>query len=229
MKILAIDIGGTHVKTTILDENGKLLTDYKKADTPHPANPKNIIATIESLVKDTPSFDKISVGFPGYLKESVIHTAPNLDHDSWINFNLEKTLSDLFQKPARVINDDDMQGLGIVSGKGFEMMITLGTGFGTAFLSDGKLLPHIELAHHPITKNKKYDDYLGAAAFEKEGVEKWNKRLQKVIAILKEVFNYDRLYLGGGNAKEINFELDDNIKIVSNKDAIDGGAALWKL
>ena len=128
-----------------------------------------------------------------------------------------------------MINDADMQGLGIASGKGFEMMITLGTGFGTAFLNDGKLLPHIELAHHPITKNKKYDDYLGAAAFEKEGARKWNKRLKKVIAILKEVFNYDRLYLGGGNAKEINFELDDNIKIVSNKDAIDGGATLWKI
>lgn len=228
MEILAIDIGGSKIKTTILDENGKLLTDYKKAKTPQPATAKNILSTIEMLVKDSMSFDKISVGFPGYVKEGVIYTAPNLDHDSWIDFDLEKALTDLFQKPTRVVNDADMQGLGVVSGKGFEMMITLGTGFGTAFLKDGKLLPHIELAHHPISKNKKYDQYLGEEAFKEIGVEKWNKRLKKVIAILKEVFNYDRLYLGGGNASEINFKLDDNIMIVTNKEGIDGGAALWK-
>lgn len=228
MKILAIDIGGSKIKTTLLGDNGELLTDYIKEATPQPATPENVIATIKSLIKDIPSFDKISVGFPGYVKDGVIYTAPNLDHESWINFNLEKALIDLLKKPTRVINDADMQGLGVVSGKGFEMMITLGTGFGTAFFNDGKLLPHIELAHHPITNNKKYDEYLGATAFEKLGGKKWNKRLQKVIVILKEVFNYDRLYLGGGNAKEINFELDDNIKIVTNKEAIDGGAVLWK-
>ena len=228
MEILAIDIGGSKIKTAILNKNGKLLTDYKKLATPQPATPEHVIATIKELVTNLTSFDKISVGFPGYVKEGVIYTAPNLDHESWIDFDLEKALTDLFQKPTRVVNDADMQGLGVVSGKGFEMMITLGTGFGTAFLKDGKLLPHIELAHHPISKNKKYDEYLGEEAFKEIGDVKWNKRLKKVIAILKEVFNYDRLYLGGGNASEINFKLDDNIMIVTNKEGIDGGAALWK-
>ncbi len=228
MEILAIDIGGSKIKVAILDKNGKLLTDYKKAPTPQPATPESVIVTIQELVKDLTSFDKISVGFPGYVKDGIIHTAPNLDSESWLNFNLQKALSDLFQKPARVINDADMQGLGVASGKGFEMVITLGTGFGTAFLQDGKLLPHIELAHHPISKHKKYDEYLGEEALKSIGVKKWNIRLQNVISILKEVFNYDRLYLGGGNASEINFDLDDNIKIVTNLDGIDGGAALWK-
>lgn len=228
LKILAIDIGGTHIKTTILDSDGKLLTDYKKVDTPHPAPPDKVINAINGLVKDLPPFDKIAVGFPGFVKEGVIFTAPNLDTESWRNFDLEKKLSAVFGKPTRVINDADMQGIGVVSGKGLEMMITLGTGFGTAFLKDGKLLPHIELAHHPITKSKKYDDYVGAEAFEKKGVKKWNKRMQEVITILKVVFNYDRLYIGGGNAENINFKLDDNIIIVTNKDGIHGGAALWK-
>ncbi len=228
IKILAIDIGGTHIKTTLLDSNGKLLTNYKKASTPQPATPDKIIVAIKSLVKGLPAFDKISVGFPGYVKEGIICTAPNLDNKSWQNFNLEKKLNQVFGKPTIVINDADMQGLGVVSGKGFEIMITLGTGFGTAFLKDGKLLPHIELAHHPITKKKTYDDYLGAEALNKKGNKKWNKRMQKVIKILKVVFNYDRLYLGGGNAKEINFKLDDNIVMVTNVEGIDGGAVLWK-
>lgn len=226
-KILAIDIGGTHVKTTLLAGNGKLLTDYKKVDTPHPATPDSIIVAIKNLVKGLPAFDKVAVGFPGYVKEGVVCSAPNLDNKSWQNFDLAKKLNQVFDKPTIVINDADMQGLGVVSGKGFEMIITLGTGFGTAFLKDGKLLPHIELAHHPITKNKKYDDYLGASALEKIGKKKWNKRLKKGLEILKVVFNYDRLYLGGGNAENINFKLDDNIVLVSNVEGIHGGAFLW--
>ncbi|MEP7264416.1 MAG: ROK family protein, partial [Bacteroidota bacterium] len=153
-KILAIDIGGTHIKTAILDDKGKLLTDYKEVDTFHPATPPKVINAIKSLVKGLPSFDKVAVGFPGYVKAGVICTAPNLDNKSWQNFDLSKKLSEVFGKPTRVINDADMQGLGVVSGKGLEMLVTLGTGFGTALLKDGVLLPHLELAHHPITKKK---------------------------------------------------------------------------
>lgn len=227
-KILAIDIGGTHIKTTILDSNGKLLTDYTKVDTPHGATPEKVLEAIDGLVKNLPPFDKVAVGFPGYVKEGIIHSAPNLDNDAWQNFDLAKKLSEVYGKSTKVINDADMQGLGVVSGKGLEMMITLGTGFGSALLKDGNLLPHLEIAHHPITNKKDYDTYLGDAAFEQKGIKKWNKRVSKVIHILKVVFNYDRLYIGGGNAEKINFKLDDNIIIVNNVDGIHGGAALWK-
>ncbi|MGV9002786.1 ROK family protein [Flavobacterium sp.] len=228
LKILAIDIGGTHIKTTLLDINGKLLTEYKSVDTPHPATPDKIVEAIKGLIDGFPPFDKVAVGFPGYVKQGTVYSAPNLENKLWQNVDLTTKLKEIFGQPTRVVNDADMQGLGIVSGKGFEMMITLGTGFGTALLKDGKLLPHIELAHHPVTKKKNYDEYLGAAALEKIGVKKWNRRLQKILEILKTVFNYDRLYLGGGNASKINFELDDNIMIVNNEDGIHGGAALWK-
>jgi polyphosphate glucokinase len=120
-----------------------------------------------------------------------------------------------------------MQGLGVVDGKGFELVVTLGTGFGTALLSDGFLIPHLEMAHHPITKNKTYDQYVGEKALEKEGEKKWNERVKAVIEILKTVFNYDTLYIGGGNARKIDFKLDDNVKITSNRDGIKGGARLW--
>ena len=137
-------------------------------------------------------------------------------------------LEDAFKKPARVVNDADMLGLGVVSGKGLEMMITLGTGFGTALYLDGKLLPHLEVAHHPIHDEKTYDEWIGNAALKDIGEEKWNERIQHVLKVIKTVFNYDRLYLGGGNTKKINFELDENIIKVTNLEGIDGGLKLWQ-
>lgn len=228
IKILSIDIGGSHIKGTILDDNGKLLMDYKSVETPHPATFSAVISAIENLVKNFTAFDKISVGFPGYVKDGIVLTAPNLDQKTWAQVNLSEQLNTVLGKPARVINDADMLALGVVSGKGLEMLITLGTGFGTALLKDGILLPHLELAHHPITKKKSYDDYIGDSAFAKKGKKKWNKHLKKIISILKTAFNYDALYIGGGNADEINFKLDKNIKAVTNKDGIDGGAKLWQ-
>jgi polyphosphate glucokinase len=127
-----------------------------------------------------------------------------------------------------VVNDADLQGVGIVSGKGLEMMVTLGTGFGTALLLDGKLLPHFEIAHHPVKTDKDYDQYIGEKAYKDKGKDHWNERIKKVIAILKTVFNYDRLYISGGLARNITFKLDDNITIVSNKEGIKGGARLWQ-
>ena len=201
--------------------------DYKKVDTPSPATPDNIIAAIQTLVKNFPGYDHISVGFPGYVKNGVVKTAPNLTTKHWADFDLSKKLSEVLDKPAKVVNDADMQGLGVVSGKGLEMVLTLGTGFGSALLLDGSLLPHLEMAHHPLTKNATYDEYIGDKALDKLGDKKWNRRLQKIIKVLKTVFNYDTLYIGGGNSRKINFKLDKNIKIITNEDGIKGGARLW--
>jgi len=201
--------------------------DYDKVVTPSPANPVNMIAAIKTLVKDFPPFDRISVGFPGYIKNGIVKTAPNLDNDSWKDFDLSKKLGEALGKPAKVVNDADMQGLGVVDGKGLELMITLGTGLGTALLLDGHLLPHLEYAHQPVTKNHTYDTYIGESALKEEGKEKWNKRMEAVLKDLKTVFNYDYLYIGGGNARKLTFELDKNVKIVTNEDGIKGGARLW--
>lgn len=227
-RVLALDIGGSHIKGSVMNLNGKVEADYTKLPTPQPATPKNVVKTIVELIKNFPSFDAVSVGFPGYVKNGIVHTAPNLAPGAWDHVDLQKLLADDLGKPVKVINDADMQGLGVVSGQGLEMMVTLGTGFGTAFLDNGVLLPHLELAHHPITKSKSYDEYIGEKALLIIGTEKWNLRIKKVIGILQTVFNYDRLYVGGGNAKKINFPLDANIKVVTNKDAIDGGIKLWR-
>ncbi len=226
-KILAIDIGGSHVKATLLNEEGKMIADYKKIPTPVPATPDKVLAVIEQLVQNFKGFDKVSVGFPGYVKRGVVMTAPNLDSQSWQRTPLAEKLTVLLQKPVKVVNDADMQGLGVVSGKGIEVVVTLGTGFGTAVLEDGVLLPHLELAHHPVTKTKDYDAYIGDKEMDRIGKQKWNIRMIRVIDILKTVFNYDHLYIGGGNSSELTFKLDDNITLVNNKDGIKGGARLW--
>lgn len=228
LKFLSIDIGGSHIKATILNNKGALLKNYEKVVTPTPASPENVIKSIKTLVKDFPEFDRISVGFPGYVKNGVIKTAPNLGTELWVDYDFAKNLGTTLGKEARVVNDADMQGLGVVDGKGLELVITLGTGFGTALLLDGNLLPHLEFSHQPFSKSKSYDKYIGEAALEKEGVKKWNRRMQKVFTVLKTVFNYDYLYIGGGNSDKLTFKLDKNMKIVSNADGIKGGARLWK-
>lgn len=201
--------------------------DYDKVPTPAPASPDNLIKAIKTLVKNFPAYDKISVGFPGYVKNGVIKTAPNLNTKLWADVDLTKKISDALGKPTQVVNDADMQGLGVVNGKGLEMVVTLGTGFGTALLMNGHLLPHFELAHLPVKTDKTYDQYIGEKALEKYGKERWNKRMQKVFEILKTVFNYDTLYIGGGNSDLLTFKLDKNMKIVTNADGIKGGARLW--
>ncbi len=228
-KILTLDIGGTTIKATVLDHDGNLLQEYNKVPTPKNATPQTVLEAIQNLVAGFQDYDKISVGFPGYVKKGIIYTAPNLGTAAWKNVNFNQLISNAFHKPVRLVNDADMQGLGVVSGKGFEIVITLGTGFGTALLFDGHLLPHMELAHHAITKKKTYDDYIGERALRNCGKEKWNKRMKRVLEMLKVVFNYDRLYIGGGNSDKLTFELHENIKIITNKDGIKGGAKLWQL
>jgi polyphosphate glucokinase len=227
IKVLSIDIGGSHIKATVLNPGGIFLHDYERLPTPTPATPGRVLDTIKELSQKFTPYDKIAAGFPGFVKDGIIKTAPNLGTRQWINFNLQKKLEETLGKPALVINDADLQGLSMASGKGIEMMITLGTGFGTAILRDGILIPHLELAHHPVSGKKTYDEYIGEAELQRIGERKWNKRVKKIIEILKVVFNYDQLYVSGGNAKIINFKLDDNIVIANNKDGIKGGSRLW--
>ena len=227
--ILAIDIGGSHIKCTILNPKGEWQMDYKRVDTPKAAKPADVLSTITELVKGLPEYEKISVGFPGYVRNGIVYTAPNLGNPNWKDIDLGQQISDVLQKPVRLVNDADQLGLGVVSGKGYEVAITLGTGFGTAFLIDGYLLPHMELAHHPIHKDMDYDDYIGEKELKEEGKEKWNKRMTRVLEVLKVVFNYDRLYIGGGSSEKLTIPLGENVHLFTNKDGIKGGAKLWEL
>lgn len=226
-KILAIDIGGSNIKAIVLNRQGDYLHEYEREKTPSPPSPENFLALIKKLASRFPEYDKIAAGFPGYVKNGVVKTAPKLGNDIWKDFDLQKQLTKVLGKPALVINDADLQGLSLAKGKGVEMVITLGTGFGSAVMKDGFLMPHLEMSQHPITKSKNYNDYVGEAALAKIGKEKWNKRMKRVLSGLKTVFNYDHLYISGGNAKLLTFDLDENVTIENNREGIKGGAALW--
>ena len=223
---LAVDIGGSGVKVMILDEQGNSLTDRDRVKTPQPPKPEAVIEAIVGLAEKQKDYQRVAVGFPGVVQHGITKTAVNLN-SQWIDFNLAKTLSQRLGKPVKVANDADIQGFGAIEGRGVELVITLGTGFGSALFINGKLVPNLEMGHHPFRKGETYEEQLGRAALEKEGKKKWNNRLEKAIATLEHLFNYDTLYIGGGEAKNIEFKLPDNAKIVPNVAGLLGGIALW--
>jgi polyphosphate glucokinase len=224
---LAIDIGGTHIKASVLDARGEMAAPEMRRATPaHPA-PPSVLGVIVSLAGELPAFDRISAGFPGFVRDGVVHTAPNLGTASWRDFALAQALAERLKKPARILNDADVQGLGVIDGKGLECVLTLGTGIGSALFLDGRLMPHIELGQHPIRKKKTYDEYLGDAVLKHKGRERWNRRLRRAIATVETLINYDMLHLGGGNARAIDFDLPAKVKLAANSGGITGGIRLW--
>ncbi len=225
LKTLAIDIGGTGIKAAILDEKGEMTTKRERIKTPDNATPKKVIAIIARLAKKLGDFDRASAGFPGVIKKGIVYSAPNLGK-GWKEFDLEGGLRQKLNRPARVANDADVQGLGSATGKGDELVITLGTGFGSVLFVDGHRI-HLELAHHPFHKGKTYEDELGIRALKKKGKKKWNELLQEAIAELAQTFNYDHLYIGGGNTEHIDFRLPPDVTVVSNTEGLLGGIKLW--
>jgi polyphosphate glucokinase len=225
---LAIDIGGSGLKASVLDAHGKMIVPRVRVETPVGRPPAVVVAALAALVAPLPPFDRVSVGFPGVVREGRIVSAPNLRHDAWQGFDLARALARRLGKPARIANDADMQGLGVIKGTGVELVITLGTGFGTALFLDGRLAPHLELAHHPFRKGESYEDQLGNDARKRVGNKKWSKRLVRAIETLRALVHFDHLYVGGGNARKVRFTPDPDTTIVSNEAGIRGGIALWR-
>jgi len=223
---LAVDIGGTGTKVQLLDAAGRPIGERMRVPTPHPATPRALTRVIRKLAEAAGEFDRVSVGFPGVVKRGRVYTAPNLGR-GWKNVRLDKLLESKLGRPVRVANDTDVQGLGCVTRRGIELVITLGTGFGSVIFADGMRI-HLELGHAPFHKGKTYEEELGIKALKKKGKRKWNKLLREAIDDLAITFNYDRLYIGGGNARHIKFELPKGVKIVSNEEGLLGGIKLWE-
>jgi polyphosphate glucokinase len=240
---LAIDVGGSGLKASVLDAAGKLVADRVRVVTPHPCPPAVLIDTLATLVAPLPSFDRVSAGFPGVVRKGVVFTAPHLVTrtttggsqvvrklvTAWRGFDLAAGLSARFDRPVRVLNDADLQGLDVVSGSGLEFVLTLGTGVGSALFLDGRLAPHLELSHHPFRRGQTYDEQLGDAALRQIGARKWRKRLDEAFANFCRLLNYDKLYIGGGNSRLLVGHLDPSVTIVDNLAGILGGIKLWEL
>ncbi|MEM5364704.1 ROK family protein [Paraburkholderia azotifigens] len=230
-RILAIDVGGTGLKAAVINAGGEMKSERVRVATPHPCKPEQLVDTLATLVQplvDAHHPTLMSIGFPGVVRDNRVLTAPNIGDASWRGFALADQLAArVGGLPVRMINDAEMQGFAAIEGHGIEFVLTLGTGAGTALFRDGELMPHLELAHHPVSKGRTYDEYIGNAAREKAGDKRWNRRVEKVIAILATLVNYDKLWIGGGNAGRLTFDLPSDAAIVSNAAGIEGGAKLW--
>jgi polyphosphate glucokinase len=227
-RTLAIDVGGSGLKAAIVDETGRMLTDRARVETPVGSPPGEIVEVLARLVAPLGAFDRVSVGFPGVVRGGRVLTAANLDNAGWKDFDLAAALTRALGKPVRVANDADVQGLAVIAGKGVEMVVTLGTGFGTGLYLDGRLAPHLELSHHAFRKGETYEEQLGNAARKRVGNRKWNRRVRKAIRALRALTTFDHLYIGGGNARKIDFELDPDVTVVANDAGLRGGVALWR-
>lgn len=226
-RTLSIDIGGSGCKAFVLDPEGKQITERIRLKTPDIPTPSIVLEILAELADQSGEFERISCGFPGVVIDGVIGTAVNL-HPDWIGVNLAQELERITGKPARVANDADIQGLAAIEAKGLEMVITLGTGIGASLFVNGRLVPNLELGHHPFRRGKTYEECLGEEPMKMKGYSKWNKRLAEAIDLLERIFNYRTLYLGGGNTKRITFDLPPNVKIVPNVAGLLGGIALWR-
>jgi len=222
-----LDIGGSGIKGFTADAEDRPTCERVRIETPDPATPKAMLKVMTEIARQMPPFDRVAAGFPGVVVKGKTLTAPNLD-PSWEGFDLCKALEKLTGKPARVANDAGVQGLAAIEGAGTELVVTLGTGMGFALYVDGHYVPNIEMAHHPFQKKKTYEELVGNAALQKIGKKHWNRRVKKVIEQLGPIFNYRVLYLGGGNAKEIDFKLPKNVKIIENTAGMLGGVKLWQ-
>jgi polyphosphate glucokinase len=246
---LCIDIGGTKLKAALVDVSGQMVSPRVRVDVIYPMEPAGedgLIRRLVNLVSELDKADRVSVGFPGRVHKGVVLTGakftgkdvPGSEVDpelvlKWGNFNLGEALNFALGLPVRVANDADMQGAAVANGPGFEVVITLGTGIGSALFEDGVLLPHLEIAHHPFRKGETYEEQIGEAARLLVGDERWNRRVEEALKNYEALFAFDKLYLGGGNAKkvypEIIFRYAGKIETIDNTSGILGGVRLWSM
>ena len=226
-RTLALDIGGTGIKMIVLDGRGRPVNARTRVLTPQPATPRAVLAAVASMLDGQPKFDRVSAGFPGIVVKGVTLSAPNLKSNQWRRNDLKAALEKLAKVPVRVINDADLQGYGVIEGRGVELVLTLGTGVGSALFVNGHLVPNLELGHHPFKKGETYEERVCDAEFKRLGKKQWSKRVREMIEQLAPIFNYDLLHIGGGNAEHITTGLPRNVRIFSNVDGMTGGIRLW--
>lgn len=238
---LAIDVGGEGLKASVLDAEGKMVADRVRVATKYPCRPTDLVEELVRLAAPLPPFARVSVGFPGMVRGGHILSAPHFVTvagpgtatddklvEQWTAFDLAGVLRNRLGKPTRVANDADLQGAAVVRGVGLELVLTLGTGLGTAFFYEGRILPHFEFAHAPFRNNKTYNEQIGDAARRAIGNDRWNRRVRKAVAGFRALVLFDRCYVGGGNSRRINVDLGADVAIIDNSAGILGGIKLWE-
>jgi polyphosphate glucokinase len=212
----------------VLDHEGNAVSERRRELTPEPATPKAVLEVIARLLPEQPPFDRVAIGFPGVVVGGVARTAPNLGTDLWRGQTVEADIAHLSGRPTRVINDADLQGYGVTEGKGVELVLTLGTGLGSALFVDGRLVPNLELGHHPFQKKKTYEERISDKELKRIGPKHWTRRVLAILRQLEPIVNYDRVHLGGGNVTHLTSKLPPNARTFSSETGLRGGISIWQ-
>lgn len=240
VRTLGIDCGGSGIKGSVVDADGNLLTERIRVRTPYPLPPESFLELLASLAEQAGAFDRATIGMPGMIRHGVVINTPHYPRlagpytdpapelvSAWRGFDVQGALTEIWARPVKVMNDAEVQGAAVISGRGLEVMFTLGTGLGTAMYDDGRLAPHLELSHAPVRKGLTYDRWMGKKVLKKIGPDRWSRRIERMVDDLHEVFWWDHLYLGGGNAKHLTVPLRENVTVVPNLAGIIGAVRAW--
>jgi polyphosphate glucokinase len=213
---LVIDVGGTHVKLLASGKRTPL-----KIDSGPSMTPREMVKAVHDVAAAW-KFDRISIGYPGPVRDGKPFVEPWNLGCGWVRFNFERA----FGKPVRIVNDAAMQALGSYAGRKM-LFLGLGTGLGSAMIREGVLVP-MELAHLPYRHGKSYEEYLGNAGLQRLGKNDWRKHVERVVALFITAFEVDYVVLGGGNVRLLR-TFPPHTRVGSNANAFKGGFRLWEL
>ncbi|WP_028045039.1 ROK family protein [Cellulomonas sp. URHE0023] len=243
---LAVDCGGGGIKASVLDAAGTLHAPAVRVATPYPLSPERLVSTIADIAAGLPTAERVTVGMPGMIRHGVVVATPHyvtrsgprspVDPElltAWSGCDIRASIEARLRMPTLVLNDAEVHGAGVISGTGIELVLTLGTGLGSALFDGGQLAPHLELSHAPVRWGTSYDVYIGQVERARLGDGLWSRRVRRVVEGLRPVFWWDRLYLGGGNARQVTPQvlerLGDDVVVVPNQAGIVGGVRAWSL
>lgn len=239
---LGVDVGGTGLKAAVVNSQGVMVGGRVKVPTPYPCPPTLLISSLVALTAPLHSYLRVSVGFPGLVRQGVVLEVPAFSRreyggapdpylaKQWDGFPLADALAHAFNLPTTVVNDADMQGAAVIDGRGVEFVMTLGTGVGTALFYDGALLPHFDLSHGPFRKGMSTDIALGEARRKKIGTKRWRPDVHQAISNFHDMLFFDRIYVGGGNAQRLEpSDIGPKGVIVPNTAGILGGVRIWDM
>lgn len=210
MKSLGIDVGGSGIKGAVVDlHTGKLASGRHRIPTPQPATPKAVASTVKALVRHFDWDGPVGCGFPAAIQHGLVRTTANIDR-SWLDVDVAGRFAKKTGCRTWVVNDADAAGMAEMTfgaGRGFDrgivMMVTVGTGLGTAIFNDGVLLPNTELGHLEVDGSRAELRASDAARKrEKLKWKEWAKRFDRYLQVLEDLFWPDLIMIGGGASKK---------------------------
>jgi polyphosphate glucokinase len=214
-RVLAIDIGGSHVKTRVSGHR-----DVRQFESGPEMTPRKMVKGVLTLIGDL-KYDVVSIGYPGVVVHGKIVTEPYNLGRGWVGFDFRQA----FGRPTMVLNDAAMQAIGSYEG-GRMLFLGLGTGLGSALIVDGTVAP-MELAHLPYKRGRTFEDFLGDRGRRRLGPKKWRRAVAAVVKQLSAALEVDYVVIGGGNARKLK-RLPNNARLGNNDFAFLGGFRVWR-